>query len=180
MTYSDIINIIAIVADSILAITAIIISIRTLKQSNSAIEESSRGNIMFYIDTPLGSNQYLVIKNFGKSIAKLIKININPEISFSRSTFQSENKLIVDCSNILLAPNQSIKSWFPFDNYPDKIFHIELEYETLGKTYFQKYDINLNYLSTIDYLRDFSIDCPDEKSALLKISNNIKTLYEKL
>ena len=51
----------------------------------------------------------------------------------------------------------------------DKEFKIALSYETLGKIYSENYTLNLNYISTIAYLRDFSIDCPDEKSALLKI-----------
>lgn len=180
MSCSDIINIVSISISSILAIIAIIISVKTLKQSNKAIIESSRGNIVFYIETPLGGNQYLVIKNFGNSSATLKGININPEITFAKSTFDSTNKLITEYSNILLAPGQAIKSWFPFDDYPDKEFKIALSYETLGKTYSESYTLNLNYISTIDYLRDFSIDCPDEKSALLKISNNIKSLTEKI
>ena len=180
MSYSDIINIISISISSVLAIIAIVISVKTLKQSNKAIIESSRGNIVFYIDTPLGGNQYLVLKNFGNSSAILKNIKISPELTYSKSTFTSTNKLITEYSNILLAPGQAIKSWFPFDDYPDKEFKISLNYETLGHMYHEDYTLNLDYISTIDYLRDFSIDRPDEKSALLKISNNIKTLTEKI
>ena len=180
MNCSDIINIISIVINSLLAIVAIFISVKTLKQSSKAIIESSRGYIVFYIDTPLGGNQYLVLKNFGHSSATLKSINIITEITYSKSSIDSNNKLITEFSNILLAPGQAIKSWFPFENYPDKEFKISLTYETLGCIYNDVYTINLNYMATIDYLRDFSIDCPDDKTALLKISNNIKNLTEKI
>ena len=104
MNCSDIINIISIVINSLLAIVAIFISVKTLKQSSKAIIESSRGYIVFYIDTPLGGNQYLVLKNFGHSSATLKSINIIPEITYSKSSIDSNNKLITEFSNILLEP----------------------------------------------------------------------------
>lgn len=45
---SVVVEIISIIASSILSIVAIAISVKTLKQSNEAIIESSRANIAFY------------------------------------------------------------------------------------------------------------------------------------
>ena len=66
MQTSDIIEIISIIASLTTSIIAIVISILTLKQSSKAIIESSRADIVFYIDTLTGAQQFLTIKNFGK------------------------------------------------------------------------------------------------------------------
>ena len=65
--WSIIVNIISIIASSSLSIVAIVISIITLRKSSKATFESSRANIVFYVDTLTGGQQFLTIKNFGRS-----------------------------------------------------------------------------------------------------------------
>lgn len=181
MDISDIIQIISIICTSSLSIIAIIISVITLKQSSKAIVESSRANIMLYFDTPTG-NSFIVLKNFGNSVGKVLDINISPKLQRSKSP-QIIGKQNVsspfDFKNITLAPNQSIKSWFPFKNYPDKHFQINLKYETLGKIYNENYCIDINYVDSIDYLFTSNIDTKDEKQALVNINNTLMRINEK-
>lgn len=181
LSASDWIQLIGIIVGLITSIVAIIISIQTLKQSNESILENSRANIVFYIDTLTGAQQYLVIKNFGNSIGRIISIEINPKPDYSKSPKLSgkPNPIITDYKNILLAPNQCIKSWFPFSNYPDKKFEISVSYETLGKTYTENYPIDLSYIEAIDYLKKTAFYTDDEKEALVDINNTLIRFSEK-
>lgn len=181
MDIFDWIQIVSIVVGSITSIVAIAISVKTLKQSNKVFEESSRANIVFYIDTLTGGQQFLVIKNFGNSIGKIISIDISPKPDYAKSPKLSgkPNPVITDYKNILLAPNQSIKSWFPFSRYPDKEFNITVKYSTLGKEYIENYSINLAYIEAIDYLQKSSSHIDDEKEALVSINNTLLRISEK-
>lgn len=179
--WSIIVEIISIIFSSILSIVAIIISIKTLKQSNNAIIESSRANIVFYIETLTGGQQFLVIKNFGNSIGEILDIDITPKLDYSKSPkiHCSSVPVITDYKNISLAPNQCIKSWFPFSKYPDKKFTITVTYKTLDNTYKETYPIDLSYIKAIDYLRKTNIDVDNEKQALVNIDNTLRRFSEK-
>lgn len=180
MECSDWIELFSAIAGLITSIVAIIISVKTLQQSNNAIIESSRANIMFYIDTLTGGQNYLVLKNFGNSVGKILDIDVSPNIQYSKSDDNAKMSAITEFANITLAPGQYIKSWFDFNNYPDKIFNVTLIYETLGKTYKENYTLNISYINSIDYLSTFSLDVEDEKDALLRINNSILRLNERL
>ncbi len=180
ITISDWLQLISIISTSVLSIVAIMISIKTLKESNNAIIESSRANIMFYIDTLTGNQNYLVLKNFGNSSGKIIDIDVSPSIQYSKLKNSSNISNLTEFTNITLAPNQCIKSWFDFKNYPDRIFEVTIKYETLGKFYTEKYIQNISYIDSIDYLSTYSIDVNDEKAALININNSILRLNERL
>ena len=181
MQTSDIIEIISIISSLTTSIIAIVISILTLKQSSNAIIESSRANIVFYIDTLTGAQQFLTLKNFGNSVGKILSVKIHPELDYSKNPNMSNkpNPVLVDYSNILLAPNQCIKSWFPFSDYPDKELKVHIEYETLGKTYKENYSIDLSYIKAIDYLQKDSFHTKDEKTALVDIGNTLRRFSER-
>lgn len=178
---STIVDIISIITSAILSVVAIVISIKTLKQSNEAIIESSRANIVFYIDTLTGGQQFLTIKNFGNSIGKILNIDIFPRPDYSKSPklHGKPSPVITDYKNIFLAPSQCIKSWFPFSKYPDKKFTITVTYETLSNIYTENYPIDLSYIESIDYLRKSNFDINDEKQALVNIDNTLRSFSEK-
>lgn len=175
-----IIEILSIISSTALSIIAIVISIKTLKQSNYSIIESSRANIMLYFDVSTKTNSFIVLKNFGNSIGKVIKVDIFPKLDYSKSpSIQGNPKQVIKFDNVLLAPNQTIKSWFPFRDYPDKIFKVDLYYETLNRKYEEHYSIDTNYVDNIDYLYIKSENVLDEKSALVNINNTLTRLTEK-
>jgi hypothetical protein len=93
-----------------------------LKQSNYAILESSRASIVFYIDTLTGNQQFLTIKNFGNSTGKIIDIKITPQLDYRKhpNMPKKDNPVLVNYVGVTLAPNQCIKSWFPFDVKDEK------------------------------------------------------------
>ena len=147
LTVSNWIELIGIIVGLITSTVAIIISVKTLKQSSNAILDSSRANIVFYIDTQTGDQQFLTLRNFGNSIGKLISVDIAPKPDYAKSPRMSNESrpLIIDYADILLAPNQYIKSWFPFKGYPDKKFKVHIKYETLGKKKYMNLIIVLIY-----------------------------------
>lgn len=173
------IDIIAIITSSILSIVAIAISIITLKHSTNAIVESSRANIMLYIDVSINKETYLVLKNFGNSIGKIISLTIIPPIQYSKLDTDYGFDSIPSFIGVCLAPNQTIKTWFDFEHYPDKSFNIKITYSTLGKNYTTEYPIDISYIDKLDCLTYFSMDIPDEKTALVHITNQLKRLIEK-
>lgn len=152
---SVVVEIVSIIASSMLSIVAIAISVKTLKQSNEAIIETSRANIVFYVDTLTGGQQFLVLKNFGNAMGEILDIDVYPKLDYSKSPKIncSSIPVITDYKNITLAPKQCIKSWFPFSSYPDTSFKITVKYKTLGKEYKETYPINLSYIKAIDYIR---------------------------
>lgn len=178
---SDWIELIGIVVGFITSIVAIIISLATLRQSNKSIVENSRANIVFYVDTLTGGQQFLTLKNFGNSVGKILSIDVVPRPDYAKSPKLSgrPNPILVDYKDILLAPNQCIKSWFPFSHYPDKKFNIVVKYTTLGKTYTETYIIDLSYIEAIDYLKKTSLNVDDEKDALVSINNTLSRFSEK-
>ena len=68
LSTQDKLSVLSILFSLIPSIVAIVISIKTLKQSSNAIIESSRANIMLYFDVSTTANSYIVLKNFGNSL----------------------------------------------------------------------------------------------------------------
>lgn len=152
------------------------IAIFTLIQNHNMIKDNSRAYIIFYIDFhPQTDMYYLVIKNFGNSIGKLINIEITPKLDWNKCKFKQDLKPLTDSTNVLLAPNQKISSWFDFEDYPDKIFDVKLTYYTLKKEYTENYKIDLSYVSNHDWLfnRSFDDKSKDYKKVLYTINNSI-------
>lgn len=178
---SDKIELFSIVTSLATSIIAIVISVKTLKQSSNAIVESSRANIVFYIDTLTGGQQFLTVKNFGNSVGEILSVNISPKLDYSNHPKmpKKHNPVLIDYKGILLAPSQCVKSWFPFSEYPDKVFDIHIEYKTLGKIYKADYPINLSYIEAIDYIYKTPLDVKNETSALIDIGNTLRRISEK-
>ncbi len=180
--WSIVLNIISIFTSSLLSIVAIIISLKTLNQTNNTVFESTRADIKFFFDTPTGVNQYIVLKNFGKSSGTVIDFKISPKLDYTKSSKLSVRKdqpKIIDYKNVMLAPGQSIKSWFPLRDYKDKHFDVIITYTTLNKTYTESYPLDISYVDHIDYIYTPSSETPDEKTALVGIENNLMRLTER-
>ncbi len=163
-------------------IVSIVIAVVTLKQNNKMIRESSRAHILFYIDYhPQINRFFLVIKNFGNDVGKLINIEITPKLDWSKCRFKQDLKPLTDVTNVLLAPNQKINSWFDFDDYPDKVFKVKLTYSTLNKTYTEEYQIDLSFINNKDWIHNYSFDdtSDDYKKVLYHINNSILELSQK-
>lgn len=182
ITTSDWIQIFIAVITLFSVISSVVIAVKTLKQNNKMIKDNSRANIIFYIDYhPQTDKYYLVIKNFGNSIGKLIYVKITPNLDWHKTNVNLNINPLTDSANVLLAPGQKISSWFDFDNYPDKVFDIELAYKTMDETYVENYKIDLSYLSNYEWLHSYAFDdnSKDYKRVLYKINNSILELSQK-
>ena len=99
-------------------------------------------------------NQYfehsLIIKNFGNSPAKLLSLKMTPDLEWGKTGEKDLNDFnITNLKNVFLAPQQHISSGFDFRNYPDKVFDVEISYETCGKVITENYTIDINFLGNI-------------------------------
>lgn len=72
----NIIQIISICASLITSVVAIVISLKTLQQNSKMIRDSSRPYVSIFFH-PLFNLDYLILKNFGNSTAKIISIETN-------------------------------------------------------------------------------------------------------
>lgn len=179
MSTSDVIEIISIITSLTTSIIAICISVKTLKQSNEAIVESSRANIVFYIEkSKYNVLHTLVIKNFGNSVGKIISIDTNPKLDWSKTKLSGiPVKPITEFSNIFLAPNQTIKSDFDFRHCKNTMINVTLKYETLSKIYTDNYSINLAITNNIAHLEP---NTSTVEQGLKAIHNSIQELSDKL
>lgn len=177
--WSIVIDIISIIASTILSVIAIVISIKTLKQSNEAIIESSRANIVFYIEKSKYKILHtLVMKNFGNSTGRIISISTTPKIDWSKTKMSDiPTKSITNFNNIFLVPNQSIKSDFDFRDFKTNVINVCLKYETLGKQYIENYNLTLDVTKNITHIEPDTSTIP---KGLKAIHDSIQELSEKL
>lgn len=183
MLTSDIIQLTLLIVTALGTCTSIWISISTLRQNSKMIEDNSRAYIIFYIDYhPQTNKYYLVIKNFGNSIGKLDYVRVTPKLDWKKAKSNIELHALTDSTNVLLAPGQKISSWFDFDEYPDKVFDVELVYETMNKSYTENYKIDLSYLNNFEWLHNYAFDdlSKDNKQVLYKINNSILEISDRL
>ena len=182
MTTSDWIQIIIATITLFSVISSIVIAVKTIKQNSKMIKDSSRAYIIFYIDYhPQTDKYYLIIKNFGNSIGKLKFIKITPNLDWNKTNANPNINPLTDSTNVLLAPKQKISSWFDFVKYPDKVFDIELSYETMNEIYVENYKIDLSYLNNYEWIHSYAFDdnSNDYKQILYKINNSILELSQK-
>lgn len=140
---SDTIQIACTVISSITSIIAIIISVITLKQNSVMIEESSRAIIGIYGDvinpgTPLF---FIVIKNFGNSLATITKFESDFDFTDCYG-FDTDLNLIQSLSKCSIAPGQSKICKLN----PEKInrpITFKIEYISGSKKYNDKITIDL-------------------------------------
>ena len=183
LTTADWIQIVIAFITLISIIVSIIIAIKTLKHNSKMIENSTRAYILFYIDYhPQTKKYYLVIKNFGKTAGKLIKLNVSPKLNWELCEFKQTLTPLTESKNVLLTPNQKISSWFDFDGYPDKQFDIYIEYSCNNKIYNENYSIDLSYIDNHEWLHKYSFDdtTDDYKKVLYQINNSILELSENI
>lgn len=177
-TYKDLFTILISLVSAIVSIIVAVLTYKNLRELRNTRTEESRAYIVFYIEKY--SNKLfhdLVIKNFGKSAGKLISLELDPPLSYKKSSTNLNIPLLTECKNIYLAPNQSISSVFDFKNYPDKVFNITIKYETLGKLYSENYQIDYSFR---DAVLSTKPTIKTELDALDSIRKNIEQLSETL
>lgn len=116
LTPSDVIEIIGIIASTLVSIVAVVISVKSLKQSqitnaqnNRMLEESTRPYITIYLDaiTICEQTSYFVLKNFGNSPAIITDFKYDADLKQTEQIAPILQDQFDFVNDIILAPGQS-------------------------------------------------------------------------
>ena len=145
MQVSDIINIILSVLSFILSFVSIITVILTIKQNSKMIEIMIRPYISIYAELTNFKSQtfYLIIKNSGQSSAKII--SFKSEKNLEKYSYIQEKSIFNHIEGTVLVPGQKIMTVLNLDKIKNddiEEFSFEIEYESEGIKYSEKYRIN--------------------------------------
>lgn len=152
---SNWIETIGIFVSLITSITAVYISVKTLKQNNKMIEESTRPYITITGKMINFQNQsfYLVLKNYGTSGATITKFTCNKELS--NYVYNDKYVPFTNICGTFIAPNQSFISNLNinklFEEKPNLIF--EIEYESQSNHYKERFEISMKSYSGLSIVR---------------------------
>lgn len=169
----------------IASIVAVILAYKNLREMKKQLSEQqkqyfeqNRGNLIFYVQpSTFGVTHDLIIKNFGNSPAKLISLEIFPDLDWSkvgRSDISGFN--ITRLSNIFLAPRQHVGTIFDFTDFTHTELDVKIHYSTCDRKFTESYKVDLNYVHKILSVEP---DIKDELSALKNINKSIKSLSDK-
>lgn len=138
---SDWIQLIGIITSLLASVVAIGISLKTLKQNNKMIEESTRPNIVIY-STLADSITYIIIKNYGSSSAVIDNIQCDYNFS-SNETGDPEGNIFNLVNGAVLAPNQSIRCPLVGWELKKYTFNFEIDYHSTTHNYSEKITLKL-------------------------------------
>ena len=146
LTISDVIEIVGIVASLITSIVAICISVKTLKQNSSMVEESTRPYVSIYIGTTHFSaiTVYMIIKNFGSSLATITAFNC--DLNLVSYAYDKERIPFANIVGTSLCPGEAIQYPIRLENCDDsiKFLNINICYKSSSKEYFEHISLNLS------------------------------------
>lgn len=138
---SDQIQIISIIATTLISIVSVWIAVATLKQTNIITAEANRPYIVVYLNTIQVTSshvQYLVVKNFGNTGAVIDSVTYEPEFKNKYSLRPFE-----EFKNHFIAPNQSITCACGFE-LPCESIVFKINYHQGKKSYSESFTINPN------------------------------------
>ena len=146
-----IVNIVLSLLSFILAALSLVFVIITIRQNNKMlsqnsdmIENSTRPYVVIYNDLVNGGGtpiQFLIIKNFGQTAAKIQSLEITPKVHVHYS-----DELFKYMKNQTIAPGQSYTSAFKLDD-TDLVLTASITYTSGQKTYSEKYFISQKAIS---------------------------------
>ncbi len=146
LSTSDKIQIISIIATTLISVVSVIIAVATLRQTNKITEEANRPYVVIYLEVIQVTSSftyYLVIKNFGASGAIIDSVSYFPD-------FQNKfkNKPFSKLENHFIAPNQSLSTACCFQKPYIPITFV-INYHQGKKFYTESFIINPEATSSI-------------------------------
>lgn len=129
---SDIIELIGVLTSLFTGVVAIVISLITLKQNSKMIEESTRPVINIYGQSinPGSPSFYIVVKNFGNSMATITKFDTDFDFTDCYG-FSTDRNWIKEFVNSSIAPGQSRICRLDYQKITRPVtFHIEYSSST--------------------------------------------------
>lgn len=140
ITVSDWIQIAGIIASLITGLAAIVISVRTLKQNNKMIEESTRPIVTMY-SKHFGSRLYIVTKNVGASPCVIDSIESDMNIP-NNGTQMFSGKRYDQIRHTSLPPQGTIICTLFTPGLEQEIFNFTVNYHSATHTYKDAFSIN--------------------------------------
>lgn len=130
-------SLLSLIASTITSIIAIVISIKTLKQNNKMIEESTRPVISIY-SRYLDGKLYIVTKNFGNSSCTIDYIHSDMNITEEESQSIKGNPF-EKAKGATLPPNgQMICTFIPY-RLKTRKFNFDIKYHSTSHEYTDKF-----------------------------------------
>jgi len=132
------------------SILAIIIAVLTLRQSAKMIEEESRPYITVYYTTvaDAGTKGYFVVKNFGKTGARITRFQFDSELESGNRLAKSYRAQFANMEGVYLAPGQNqLISYLPDKGLPDEPCKFLITYRAASKTYIESVVIDVTAIS---------------------------------
>lgn len=164
-------------------IVSFIILIITLRQNNEFKREEARANIACYIEhVTKTANSYIVIKNFGNSVGKVLDVYMDKQIDLNKILGINDKKLtnILERKNYSLAPGQKISSWYNFIQHDIEDFTVTIRYETLGRVYREKFLLSPKYTHSVVSTEKSKSNLNDTENILNNINESLREISEKL
>lgn len=137
MDTATIVNIILCILSFLLAVISVVTVVITLRQNHKMVENSTRPYIVIYnnvVDAKIPI-QYLVIRNFGQTAAKIEMVEITPKVDFLYS-----DALFVNMEDQTIAPGQSYSTAFRVNN--NIILNAKVIYSADKKRYKENFKIS--------------------------------------
>lgn len=179
MLRSETLELFGILASTITSIIAIVISLLTLRQNAKMIEDSSRPCIGIYgLSTYVcNRNYYIILKNYGKSTARIESLTYDFDIALLSRSENYEPFSHIDGASI--APGQSYRCSIDFDKvtaYELTCINFHICYSSGTRKYeediFLKIDANLGNLES-------HTKSSEEKTPLAVISETLQDIHIK-
>lgn len=162
---SDWIQILSILATTIISVVSVIIATKSLRLTRKSIEDANRPYIGCYVEMiEVGHFQkYFVIKNFGKTPATIIDIKFDKEIK----GLGRQGK-IDSIKNALIAPNQKFITAVKVeekDNFTVTVVFKDMSNQLVE----QSFNLNLGFSSDLLYI-------DSNNTALTKDTNALRNM----
>ncbi|WP_294359020.1 hypothetical protein [uncultured Clostridium sp.] len=170
LTISDEIQVLAIIVSAIVSIISIIIAVITLRQTNKINKEANRPYIVIYITCTQSlsiQNNYLVIKNFGKTSATIRNIKCSRNVDFCCGKDPFKNII-----NSTLAPGQSLCTVCSFKENKSE-FMYSVEYMNSKDIYYDEFIINPEYSKNLIYVENTSSNLGELEKVILNSTEQI-------
>lgn len=152
LTPSDIIEIVSIIVSTTVSFVAIIISLKSLKQSqitneqnNRMLEETTRPYVTIYLDaiTICEQTSYFVLKNFGNSPALITKFEYDPALKQTKQRSSLLQEQFDFVNHIVLAPGQSKLLEYNVTKLPSDTIEFRISYISDGTEYHETVVMNV-------------------------------------
>lgn len=179
MSAAEIISLAGVIITTIGVIVSagvMVLTFFNLKELKTARFEESRAYIVVnFLRVQRNAGWRIVIKNYGHSSGVLKSVKVEPPLpTVKYGTLKIPP--LTDIKDLYLAPGQTISSYFDFSTYENQTFTLEVTYETLGKSFTDKYTIDLSFRKSVLITSPSDLDTGD---ALKEIALNSSWFFER-